>query len=74
MANLYTCCNFASISKDKFIEDAPRILTKGSNTLTLTPAIFHAFASTPSLLGMYTDVNLQKTNKLALELFIKDQI
>lgn len=63
MASLYICCNFASVREDKL---ARNVSTKSSNTPIPSPAIFQAqiliaaqvFAPIPSLLSIYTNVDL----------------
>ena len=74
------CRNPLSSSENKLAEDLPGAPNKGSNTPTLflpvswaqTPAEALALTSALSR-GTYTDVNLQKATKLALELFIRGQ-
>lgn len=70
-------CNLpSSANKDELAEGA---FTKDSNTSSLIPAISKtpipalASAVTPSLLSMYINVDLQKTTRLVLELFIQSQ-
>lgn len=78
MARLQTRYNLALVGEDKFAED---VTTKDSNTPTLslaiscpqTPASAQVPIFAPSLPGMYTNINLQKATRLALELFIKGQ-
>ena len=51
--------------------------TNSSDTLKPTPAVYHtptlALASASGLPERYTDKDLQRATKLALELFVKDQ-
>lgn len=66
------CCNFPPAKK---YELAGRALTKNSNTNTPIPAIFCAPnpVFTPALAlfeNIYTNIDLQKATKLALDLFI----
>ena len=82
MAGPQTYHKLAPVDKDEL---AKNISTKGSSTPTLTPVVFCApilappqvFAlaqgstSTLGLSGRYTDEDLQKVTKLALEFFIK---
>lgn len=74
MTGLQTCYNLASIGKDEL---AKRAHIKGNSTFTSASAQVPAPAQTPalalSLLGIYTDVNLQRATKLVLKMFIKDQ-
>lgn len=72
MAKLSTCCNSALIDKDKLVKKAP---TKGSSSFTPIFATFKAsiLASTSVLQSIYTNVDLQKVNRLALEVFIQNR-
>lgn len=84
MTDLRIYRNSTPVKEDKFAKSIP---TKDSNTFTSSLAIFWAqtlaftqastpawaFVFTPGLPSMYTDINLQKTTRLALKLFIKDQ-
>lgn len=84
MTKLRTCRNSALIRKDELAKD---ILTKGNKTFPLFPAISQAqipifaqastfakvFAPIPSPPNIYTNVDLQRTTKLALKFFIKGQ-
>lgn len=78
MAGLYICRNSFPASKNKLAgrasTDSSSILVV-SYTLTPTPSLVFAFVPAPvfalSPLSRYTDKNLQKTTKLALELFVK---
>lgn len=78
MAGSHICYNPACFGED---EIAKNISTKGNNTLTSFPAIFWAqtpafaqvFASILGLLGMNTDICLQRAIRLALKLFIQGQ-
>ena len=79
MAGLYTRCNFSLGGKDK--------LAKAFIKRNSTPAVFRAptpvpaQAPAPTLAptsasgppGRYTDEDLQRATKLALELFVKGQ-
>ena len=79
MAGLYTRCNPPLGGKNE-LAGAP---TKGNSTpavfraptpaLAQAPAPILALASTPDPQGRYTDKDLQRATKLALELFVKDQ-
>ena len=71
------CRNLSLGRKDEFAGGPSGALTKSSNTPTLSPAISWVQIPAPppapiptSLRNMYTNLNLQKTTKLALELFI----
>ena len=78
MAGPRTRCNPLSAGKDKLATGAP---SKGSGipnpTLaafcTPIPALTQDPAPAPGPPGIYTDVDLQKTTRLALELFVKGQ-
>lgn len=79
--------NLPPTSKDELARDTLGVLIKGSGTSNLTSAVFYAFtlalalAQAPALtqtpapaLGlpsMYTNIDLQRATKLALELFFK---
>lgn len=66
------------ISKNELAEDAPGAPTEGSSTPTPSPAISPALTPVPAqaptpapgLPGMYTNIDLQKATRLALELFV----
>lgn len=73
--------NFSPIGKNKFTRKAQ---TKNSRTSTFITTFFIFYASTIALIfafalnlvfsrNMYIDVNLEKSTKLALELFIQGQ-
>lgn len=76
MTRLYTCCYLAFVGKDELAATA---CTEGSGTLSPTPTVCSNPTFTPAqtpisalgLLNMFTDMNLQKATKLALELFVK---
>lgn len=84
MAGLCTCYNSALVREDEFAGD---VSNKGSNTYTFflaqtsappqVSALAQDLASTQaiapasSLPDMYTNINLQRTTKLALILFVK---
>lgn len=84
MAGLYIYYNLVFIGKDELVG---KVFTKNSNTLILSPNIFQAQifaptqasaptqapAPTSGLPNMCTNVDLQKTTRLALELFFKGQ-
>ena len=65
------------MSGPRTCRNAGKASTNGSGTSELTPAVFHAptpaFASAPGPPGRYTNEDLQKATKLALELFVKGQ-
>lgn len=73
MARPKTCRKPTFACNYEFVEGA---LTRSNNTLTLISTIFKAvtlaFTLTPipDLLGIYTNINLQKAIKLALESFV----
>lgn len=75
------CCNFLSANKDKLAKDAQKIPTKGSSISTASFAAFRAFIlafiPTPALISSlpywFTDGDLQKATKLALELSVRGQ-
>ena len=84
MAGPRTChsprCNPLPSSKDKFAGGPPGAPTKGSNTPTPSPPVSRAQtpadapAPTPAPpSGTYTDVDLQRATKLALESFVQGQ-
>lgn len=78
MLGLCTYYNLAIISKDELARES---FTKNSNIFFSISVIFYIFISTPAqiftstsgLLSTYTDINLQKSIKLALKLFVKSQ-
>lgn len=57
--------------EDELAGDAPEAPTKGSSTPTSAPA--QVPTSVPGPTGMYTDVDLQRATRLALESFVKGQ-
>ena len=57
--------------EDELAGDAPEAPTKGSSTPTSAPA--QVPTSAPGPTGMYTDVDLQRATRLALESFVKGQ-
>ena len=63
--------------KDELAGDVPGVPIKGSGTHTLTLAAFRAPtlapAPVPGPLGRYTDENLQRATKLALDSFVRGQ-
>ena len=77
------------MSRPRTCRNASRVPTNNSGTFKPISAIFcvlifslaqalasilvAALASVPGLSGRYTNKDLQKTTKLALELFVKDQ-
>ena len=67
--------NSPPTGEDELAAGAPRAPTDGSGTPSPTPAAFRASTPAPALtpgpLGMYTDVDLQKASRLALDLFVK---
>lgn len=63
MVRLKICCNATFIGKDKLTRGA---FIDSSSILTPIPAVFLAL----SLPDIYTNVDLQRTIKLALKLFI----
>ena len=74
------CRNPPPGNEDELVGGPPGALTKGSNTSTPSPPV--SWTQTPvdtpttipaSSRGMYTDANLQRATKLALELFIQGQ-
>lgn len=73
------CRNLTLTSKDKLDEDALRAPTKSRGTFTFTSTVSQASTPisvpvpAPILLGIYTNVNLQKTTKMILELFVESQ-
>ena len=82
MAGPRTCRSFRRNpppgGEDKLAGGLPGAPTKGSNTSTLSPPIswVQTPADTPGptpapLRGTYTDVDLQKATKLALESFVQ---
>ena len=80
MAGPPACCNFFRAGKDELAEETA---TDGSSTSIisriLTPALSQVFALTQAPASAidppdrYRDENLQKTTKLALKSFVKDQ-
>lgn len=73
IAKTHICCSFyqnSSISKDEF---TGKTLTKSSGTFTPIFVIFCALTTAPGSPGTYTNIDLQRAIKLALELFIKGQ-
>ena len=76
MTDLYIRLNPTPIGEDEL---AKGIFTKGSNTptssLAQTLASAPAQASVPASCppGIYTNIDLQKTTMLTLELFVKNQ-
>ena len=74
MAGLRTCRNFPPSNKDELAGGAP---TNVSGTLVPTPAVSQAptlaSAFAPGPPGRYTDEDLQRATKLALESFVKGQ-
>lgn len=64
-------------SKDELTGSILGAPTKSSGTLTLTPAASRTHIPTPTpapiALSLYTNANLQRAIKLALELFAKGQ-
>lgn len=71
MAGLYAYCNiFPLAGKDKLAKEA---FIDGNNipavSCALTPALFQAPAFTPDPPSRYTDEDLQRVTKLALESF-----
>lgn len=85
MAKTRTCHNPAPTGKNKLAKNTVRAPTKNNSTFTSILAVFRALtpvlAQDPVLakvfisgsLDIYTDENLQKTTRLALELFMKGQ-
>lgn len=75
------CCNFLSANKDKLAKDAQKISTKSSSISTASFAAFRALilafipipAPISSLPYWFTDGDLQKATKLALELSVRGQ-
>lgn len=71
------CRNFLPFKKDKFAKNALEALI--NSNYTPIPAVFPAPTEALVLAqifilnipGMYTDVDLQKTTKLAIKLFVK---
>lgn len=65
MANSKTCYNSIPTSKNELVKKAP---SEDSSIPTLTSIVFRTFtlASTPSMLNIYIDIDLQKATKLAL--------
>lgn len=72
MTSLYICLNFTFVGKNELVEETH---TKGNKILT--PILAVSFAQTPTaapgLPSLYTDFDLQKATKFALELFVKGQ-
>ena len=81
MAGPRICCSFRrnppSGGEDELVRGPPGALTKGSNTSTSSPPI--SWVQTPTDIlaltptpfrGTYTNVDLQRATKLALELFV----
>lgn len=76
MSKPNTYYNFSLVSKDELTGKA---LSKDSNISILLPNIFYTLTPIPTqilipapgLLGIYTDMNLQKTTMLVLKLFVK---
>ena len=73
-------CNLLLGGENELAGGPPGASTKGSNTLTPSPSVFPAQtpadapAPTPAPpRGTYTDVDLQKATKLALESFFQGQ-
>lgn len=68
---------FPNISKNKPIRNALEAFTNNNNTFSLISIAFYIFIPILTLnlglLNIYTNVNLQKTIRLALELFFKSQ-
>ena len=79
MARLCTCYNSPTAGKDEVTKDALEVPIKSNSTFTCSPTIscvlIPALAQVPipGPPDLYTDVDLQKTTKLALELFVKGQ-
>lgn len=77
MARLYTCYNSALINKERLAENTLRASIKGNSTSTPTSAAFctpiYAPTSVPNLPDIYINIDLQRTTRLALKLFIKSQ-
>ena len=77
MAGPYTCCGYWSnllpTGKDELAKDAPRAPTKSSDIRTRIFAVSRAStpALTPGSSDRYTDEDLQRATKLALESFAK---
>lgn len=84
IAGLYTHRNPVPVGKDEL---AKNVTTESSNTFILSLAIFWAQTSTPAwilahaqapalasgLPDIYTNINLQKTTRLALKSFVESQ-
>ena len=74
MAKPCTRYSFAPVSKNELAGNTLETPIKGNNISTPILATSWAsiliFTFTLGPLGMYTDMDLQKTTKLALELFI----
>lgn len=72
MTKLWTCYDSFFINKDELIR---KIFTKNNSTLTLifATSLIFIFFLTPGLPNIYININLQKTFKLALKSFIKNQ-
>lgn len=62
-----TYCNLLT-GKDEFVE---RALIEGSHTSNFTFVVFYASTLALSSPGLYTDIDLQRASRLALELFVK---
>ena len=71
------CFNPPPTGNDELAGGAPGALTNGSGIFTPTTATSCTPTPTPAPVpgptGMYTDVDLQRATKLALELFVKGQ-
>lgn len=69
MTGPQTCYNLVPTSKNQV---AKRASIEGNGIFITTPAATLTFVSVfaPSLPGIYTNINLQKTTKLTLKLFI----
>ena len=74
------CRNLLLASKDELAKAAPRALTNDSGIPSYTFTVSHIPTPAPApffapteLMTKYTNANLQKTTKLAPELFIQDQ-
>lgn len=76
MARLQTCCNLTPINKNEFAENILGASIDSNNIFT--PILNASWASIPtsnffltlSLLSIYINIDLQKTTRLALELFV----
>lgn len=83
MASLYICRNILLSGKNKFAKNFSKDPIKNNSISTFFLAVSQAqtlvlaqnlaSALDSSLLGIYTSVDLQKTTKLALKLFVKGQ-